>query len=123
MSCIHGLDNNNCPICRISKSTIPNSPIVKNSVKIEDLRPENPFFKNYIENKKQSEECLTHKNVLLNPNLINPLPVPNLINSIPNFENRDFMKKLNQLDINGLDTHGISKKIKLESPTVKLDEE
>jgi hypothetical protein len=123
MSCIHGLDNNNCPICRISKSTIPNSPIVKNSVKIEDLRPENPFFKNYIENKKQSEEYLTHKNVLLNPNLINPLPVPNLINSIPNFENRDFMKKLNQLDINGLDTHGISKKIKLESPTVKLDEE
>jgi len=123
MSCIHGLDNNNCPICRISKSTIPNSPIVKNSVKIEDLRPENPFFKNYIENKKQSEEYLTHKNVLLNPNLINPLPVPNLINSIPNFENRDFMKKLNQLDINGLDTHGISKKINLESPTVKLDEE
>ncbi len=123
MSCIHGLDNNNCPICRISKSTIPNSPIVKNSVKIEVLRPENPFFKNYIENKKQSEEYLTHKNVLLNPNLINPLPVPNLINSIPNFENRDFMKKLNQLDINGLDTHGISKKIKLESPTVKLDEE
>jgi len=123
MSCIHGLDNNNCPICRISKSTIPNSPIDKNSVKIENLRPENPFFKNHIENKKQSEEYLTHKNTLLSPNLINPLPAPNLINSIPNFENKDFMKKLDKLDINGLDTHGISKKINLESPTVKLDEE
>ncbi|MBY8980498.1 MAG: hypothetical protein KGD72_08915 [Candidatus Lokiarchaeota archaeon] len=123
MSCIHGLDNNNCPICRISKSTIPKSPIVKNSVKIENLRPENPFFKNHIENKKQSEEYLTQKNTFLSPNLINPLPVPNLINSIPNFENKDFMKKLDKLDINGLDTHGISKKINLESPTVKLDEE
>ena len=123
MSCIHGLDNNNCPICRISKSTIPNTPIAKNSIKIENLRPENPFFKNYSENKKQSEEILTKNNTLLKPNLINPLPVPNLINKIPNFENKDFMKKLDALDLKGLDPHGISKKIKLESPTVKLDED
>ncbi len=123
MSCIHGLDNNNCPICRISKSTIPNTPIAKNSAKIENLRPENPFFKNHIENKNQSEEYLTKKNTLLKPNLINPLPVPNLINKIPNFENKDFMKKLDGLDLKGLDTHGILKKINLESPTVKLDEE
>ncbi len=122
MSCIHGLDNNNCPVCRISKSTIPNTPIAKNHLKIEDIRPENPFFKNHIENKKQSEESLTKKNILLNPNLINPLPIPNLITNIPNFENKDFMKKLDELDLNGLDTHGISKKINLESPTVKLDE-
>ena len=123
MSCIHGLDNNNCPICRISKSTIPNTPIAKNSIKIENLRPENPFFKNYSENKKQIEEILTKNNTLLKPNLINPLPVPNLINKIPNFENKDFMKKLDALDLKGLDPHGISKKIKLESPTVKLDED
>ncbi len=123
MSCIHGLDNNNCPICRISKSTIPNTPIAKNSIKIENLRPENPFFKNYSENKKQSEEILTKNNTLLKPNLINPLPVPNLINKIPNFENKDFMKKLDALDLKGLDPHGISKKIKLESPTVKLEED
>ena len=123
MSCIHGLDNNNCPICRISKATIPNTLIAKNSVKIENLRPENPFFKNHIENKKQSEQILTKKNILLSPNLINRLPVPNLINRIPSFENKDFMKKLDELDIKGLDTHGISKKINLESPTVKLDEE
>ena len=123
MSCIHGLDNNNCPICRISKSTIPNTPIAKNSIKVENLRPENPFFKNYIEKKKQSEEYLTENNTLLRPNLINPLPVPNLITKIPTFENKDFMKKLDALDLKGLDPHGISKKIKLESPTVKLDEE
>ena len=122
MSCIHGLDNNNCPICRISKATIPNTPIAKKSVKIENIRPENPFFKNHLENKKQSEEYLTKINTLLSPNLINPLPVPNLINRIPNFENKDFMKKLDELDIEGLDTHGITKKINLENPTVKLDE-
>ena len=123
MSCIHGLDNNNCPICRISKSTIPNTPIAKNPIKIENLRPENPFFKNHIENKKQSEEYLTKNNTILRPNLINPLPVPNLITKIPNFENKDFMKKLDALNLKGLDPHGISKKIKLESPAVKLDED
>lgn len=122
MSCIHGLDNNNCPICRISKFTIPYTPIAKTPVKIENLRPENPFFQNHIKNKKQSEEYLTKKNTLLNPNLINPLPMPRLINKIPNFENKVFMKKLDELDLKGLDTHGISKKINLESPTVKLDE-
>ena len=123
MSCIHGLDNNNCPICRISKSTIPNTPIAKNSAKIENLRPENPFFNNHLENKNQSEEYLAKNNTILNPNLINPLPVPNLINKIPNFENKDFIKKLNELDIKGLDTHGISMKVNLESPKVKLDED
>ena len=122
MSCIHGLDNNNCPICRISKATIPDTPIAKNSVKLENLRPENPFFQNHIENKKQSEEYLSKKNTLLSPNLINPLPVPNLINSIPNFENKDFMKQLDTLNLKGLDTHGILKKVNLESPTLKLDE-
>jgi len=122
MSCIHGLDNNNCPICRISKSTIPNTPIAKNPIKIENLRPENPFFKNYMGKKKQSEEYLTKNNTLLRPNLINPLPVPNLITKIPTVENKVFMKKLDALNLKGLDPHGISKKIKLESPTVKLDE-
>lgn len=123
MSCIHGLDNNNCPICRISKSTIPNTPIAKNSVKIVNLRPENPFFKNYLEKKRQSEEYLTKINTILKPNLINPLPVPNLITKIPTFENKDFLKKLDELNLKGLDPHGISKKINLENPTVKLDEE
>ena len=123
MSCIHGLDNNNCPICRMSKSTIPNTTIAKKAVKIENLRPENQFFKNHLENKKRSEEYLTKNNTLLNPNLINPLPVPNLINKLPTFENKDFVKKLDDLNLSGLDPHGISKKIKLESPKVKLDEE
>lgn len=132
MSCIHGLDNNNCPICRISKSTIPNTPLTKNSVKIENLRPENPFLKKHFENKKQSEEYLTKNNPLLNPNLINPLPKPNLINplpkpnlinKIPDFKNEDFIKNLDDLSLNGLDTHGITKKVNLESPTLKLDED
>jgi hypothetical protein len=60
--------------------------------------------------------------MLLKPHLINSLPEPNLISKIPNFENKEFMKKLDGLNLKGLDAHGISKKINLESPTVKLDE-
>jgi len=107
----------------MSKSTIPNTPIAKNSVKIENLRPENPFLKKHIENQKQSEIYLFKTNPLLNPNLINPLPKPNLITKILDFKNQDFSKKLDELSLNGLDTHGISKKVNLESPTVKLEDD
>ncbi|NHJ22216.1 MAG: hypothetical protein EAX91_14820 [Candidatus Lokiarchaeota archaeon] len=123
MLCIHGLDNNNCPICRMTKSTIPQTPILNNAAKIENLRPENPFFKKYLSNKNQTEEDINISNKTLQPNLINPLPTPNLINRISNLENKEFAKKLNDLDINRLDKYGVSKRNKLENPNLKLDDD
>jgi len=107
----------------MTKSTVPLTPIINNTVKTENLRPENPFYKKYLANKNQTEEDLTKNNNLLQPHLINPLPTPNLINKIPNFENKGFINKLDELDIERLDKYGISKKVKLESSDLKLDED
>ena len=123
MPCIHGLDNNNCPICRMAKSTIPLTPIHDNTAKIENLRPENPFYKKYLSNKNRLVEDLTKNNNVLHPNLINPLPTPSLINTIPNFESKEFNQKLDELNINRLDKHGVSKRVKLEDPNLKLDDD
>ena len=123
MPCIHGLDSNNCPICRMTKSTIPRTPITNNKVNVENLRPENPFYKKYLAEKNQTEEDLTKNNNLLQPHLINPLPTPNLINQIPNFENKEFIDRLDDLNIKRLDKYGVSKKVKLKSPDLKLDDD
>jgi len=123
LPCIHGLDNNNCPICRITKATVPRTPVLNNAAKIENLRPENPFFKKYLSNKNQTEEYLTKSNKLLQPHLINPLPTPNLINTLPNFESKELITKLDELDIERLDTYRVSKKVKLEKPNLKLDDD
>jgi len=105
----------------MTKSTVPRTPILNKAEKIENIRPENPFFKNYLSNKNQTEDYLTKSNKLLQPHIINPLPSPNLINTIPNFENKELMKKLDDLDIERWDSYGISKKVKLEKPNLKLD--
>ncbi len=105
----------------MTKSTVPRSPINIKAAKIENLRPENPFFKNYINNKNITEEYLIRSNKLLRPNLINQIPAPKLINQIPNFESKGLINKLNELDIDKWDNFGISKKVSLEKPELKLD--
>jgi len=105
----------------MTKSTVPRNHINIERAKIENLRPENPFFKNYINNKNRTEEYLVKSNKLLQPNLINQLPTPNLINQIPNFESKGLVNKLNELDIDKWDNYGISKKVPLEKPELKLD--
>jgi len=105
----------------MTKSTVPRNPINIKAAHIENLRPENPFFKNHINNKNRTEGYLVKNNKLLQPNLINQLPTPNLINQIPNFESKDLINKLNELDIDRWDNYGISKKVSLEKPELKLD--
>jgi hypothetical protein len=107
----------------MTKSTVPQTPIRKNEALIENLRPENPFFKKHLASKDQIDEDLSKNNKLLHPNLINPLPTPNLINTIPNFENKEFIKKLDDLSVDKLDKYGVSKKIDLENPDLVLDED
>ena len=107
----------------MTKATVPRTPVLNNAAKIENLRPENPFFKKHLSNKNRTEEYLTKSNKLLQPHLINPLPTPNLINTVPNFESKELRTKLNELDIEKLDTYGVSKKVKLEKPNLKLDDD
>jgi len=42
----------------MTKSTVPRAPIPNEKAGIENLRPENPFYKKYLANKNQTEEEL-----------------------------------------------------------------
>ena len=123
MLCIHGLDKINCPICRMTKSTVPRTPILNDTTKKVNLRPENPFFKKHLSNKNLTEDILTKSNDFLQPHIINPTPTPNLLNPLPNLGSNELLKKLDELDIERWDTFGVSKKVKLENPNLKLDDD
>ncbi|MDX1799180.1 MAG: hypothetical protein R3255_11065 [Candidatus Lokiarchaeia archaeon] len=54
------------------------------------------------------------------PNIITK---PNFINEIPNFKNKLFLERSKELDISKEDNYGITKKIPLERPEWKFEEE
>ena len=119
--CIHGLDEINCPTCRMIKSTLP-----KNILDTKDnafLKIENPLFrKNYCDDQEILKELLPKK-VNSNSNPINFITRPNLINEIPNFKNKMLSERLNELDLAKFDKFGISKKTPIESSEWKFEEE
>lgn len=121
MPCIHGLDEINCPTCRTIRSTLPNN--VPNKKDSPYLKIENPFFnKNERLNEKISKEITAKKLNITHPSL-NFISKPTFINEIPNFENKMFLDRFKELDLSKEDNFGISKKIPLESPEWKFEEE
>ncbi len=119
--CIHGLDEMNCPTCRIIRSTLPKNFLDTNNNPF--LKIENPLFrKNYHDDQEVLKELLPKK-VNNNSNPINLISRPNLINKIPNFKNKMLSERLNELDLTKFDKFGISKKTPLESPEWKFEKD
>ncbi len=119
MLCIHGLDDTNCPTCRILKSTVPLKGISfkkTNFLNINNLLSK----KNINLEKKLKDEITSKKGSLHPPNLILK---PLLINQIPNFRNEFFLKRFKDLDISKEDKYGITKKMHLENPEREFEEE
>ena len=123
MPCIHGLDEINCPTCRMTKSTIPESVLKIKELYNNELRPYNPHFNKYNIEKDDLLKDLNPKKEHLDSILSNPLPKPNLLNEIPNFKNNKFLERLEEIDISNSDIFGISKKISLKSPELKVEKE
>jgi hypothetical protein len=119
MPCIHGLDEINCPSCRILKSTIPinGSRLKKSSIPIfnKSLSRENIDLENKLKNE------LTLKTSTPYPPTLIKKPI--FINEIPNFSNELFLERFKELDITKEDNYGITKKIPLENPEWKFEEE
>lgn len=119
MLCIHGLEEANCPTCRILKSTVPLRGISfkkTNFLKAIDLIPK----KNLNLEKKLKEDIISKKDISRPPVLISK---PFLINEVPNFRNKLFLERFKNLDISKEDNFGITKKIPLESPEWEFEEE
>lgn len=119
MPCIHGLDEINCPSCRILKSTIPLSGSILEKLSIPALNKSFSRESIDLENKLKNEITLK-KRTPYPPNLISK---PSFINEIPNFRNELFLKRSKELDITKEDNYGITKKIPLENPGWKFEEE
>jgi hypothetical protein len=119
MTCIHGLDEINCPTCRVLRSSMPlNGISSKKSIF--------PTFKTLLSRKKINhekeiiDELTPLKRNINPPNIITK---PSFINEIPNFKNKLFLERSKELDISKDDNYGITKKIPLESPEWKSEEE
>jgi len=121
MTCIHGLDEINCPTCRTAKSTFPNKAI--RGIKTPNIKIRNPFFnKNDRLGHKLARE-INVKRLDIIPPPISPITKPFLINEVPNFENKILLDRFQELDISKEDNFGISKLVPLENPEWKFESE
>ncbi len=125
MPCVHGLDENNCPTCRIIKSTLPfNSP---KSIKSPALKIVSPFFNRDNRLQEMLSKDITAKKFNITHPSINVISKPPFLNETPHFEphfeNKIFLERAKELDISKDDNYGISKKIQLESPEWQFKEE
>lgn len=123
MTCLHGLNENNCPMCRISTSTKPNTVINTDSLKKNVLKAENPYYSDHIRKQEDFDAFIDNSENMMKPNLIGMIPVPNLINKMPTFENQIFSEKRVGLNLEHIDKLGITKKVELGSPNLDIDKE
>ncbi len=119
MTCTHGLDDINCPICRINAFTVP-----KKSDKIQNLHQNE--LKPYFHRSKLKQDIIdeidpsiSHHKLVKNA-IINPIPEANLLNQVPNIKNRMFQVRLDELNIDKSDNFKLLKKKSLENPEWKL---
>lgn len=120
MPCIHGLDDNNCPTCRMIKYSVPNRLLKVRELYNNDLKPAIPDLNYNNSEKEDFINDLVSKNLKFNLNSINLTPKPHLINQIPNFENKMLSERLNEINLDKSDIFGISKKIALDSSELKV---
>ena len=119
MTCIHGLDETNCPTCRILKATLPLKEIKlkrTNFLKADDL-----LTNKKINLEKKLINELTSKKTSFSPP--NRILKPSFINEIPNFRNEIFTGIVKDLDISKEDNYSITKKIPLENPEWDFENE
>ncbi len=119
MTCIHGLDEVNCPTCRIIRSSLPLKAISPKETNVLDV--DRFISKKKLNLEKKLIDEITPKKIYAHPP--NFVLKPKLINEIPNFKDRLFNERFENLDISKEDNYGITKKIPLENPEWEFEEE
>lgn len=120
MTCQHGFDEVNCPICRMENDTKPEKLLQKaKSINAHPLNQHEHFLKQFLEEKE--EELTNGKNTPNNDDSIDLRskksfgPSPSL-NKLPNFKNKMLLKRLNEIEPNSLSKFDLSQKTSLENP-------
>jgi len=123
MPCIHGLDEANCPICRMSRHTLPRKFIERNDPRKNSLKPETLKFKKNMKMKNALKHKLPKKKEEFEGlKLINSIPSSPFLNEIPEFKNRMFEARLKEIAIGNPDNFGISEKEEFSNPELDINE-
>jgi len=104
------------------KSSVPKNQDKIDSLYNNDLKPINPLMEGYNRKNEDVLNNLTPNSTLFKLKSINTIPNTNLLNPIPNFENKMFSERLGELNIDKSDLFQISKKVPLESSKLELKE-
>ena len=123
MPCIHGLDDINCPTCRIMKFSLPKNNNKINELYTNSLKLESPFFKL---NSKENENFVNEiKPILpdLHKNSINRILTPRLLNKLPSFENKMLLERLGEIEVSKSDVFNLSETSSLANPEWKVKKE
>jgi len=123
MPCIHGLDEINCPTCRLTKFSIPFNGKNLKGLQENPLEPKNPAFKKNLSSKELIVNDVITNRLSNIPKSIDIISKPTMFNDLPEFQNKMFLERLNEIDITKADKFKISKKIALESPEWKFNKE
>jgi len=123
MPCIHGLDDINCPTCRIMKFSLPKNNNKINELYTNSLKLGSPFFKL---NSKENENFVNEiKTILpdLHKNFINIISTPSLLNKLPSFENKMLLERLGEIEVSKSDVFNLSETSSLANPEWKVKKE
>ncbi len=123
MVCIHGLNEENCPICRISKYTYPSKyKHIQNLKKIENSLRESlvQYLRTNFKQNHNLKENLPSNNSFSDIKIANSFSKSPLINNLPEFNNTMFVKRMEEIKINNPNKYHLSKKMSLEKPDWQL---
>jgi len=120
MPCIHGLDETNCPMCRITQASLPKTALKNLSAKNNPLKPEHPLFKG---KSATSDDFIENLSLKRSPSMPEIISKPMMVTDLPNFENKMFLDRLDQINLSKSDKFGISKKTPVGSPELRLNKE
>ena len=122
MTCIHGLEEENCPTCRLIRFNVPDAPITPDITRRNVLKPDQSAYGKRSSMRHGLLKELDSKS-RVSPLHLNQVDVhPKILNSLPDFKNRMFLERLKNIDLLKKDEHGISRKMELENPGWKFTE-
>ena len=110
MRCIHGLDEINCPICRMTINTLPRKFIETKNPRVNPLRPQILRYETNVKKQTRFEANLPQREQFAGLKQINPIPKTPFLKKIPNFKNRMFEERLKEINMRNPDKFSISKK-------------
>ena len=117
MTCIHGLDEINCPTCRLIRSVMPLNRISKLEHDKKDFRSKNSLFEENNSLKNNFYKDLKKKN-LVKPHLLQQIPKLTKFGEIPNNSNILFDERFRLLKFSDT-TH--KPKINIDKHEIELD--